>query len=90
MIGCSWQTIAQFARNDRQLHGETSAIAVLHPPAASTSTPTSISLSHCRRRRQSPLLANPALQTETAPSVPHKALARSFAPNCCRRSPTPV
>ena len=30
MIGCSWQTLAQFARNDRQLQGETGAIAVLH------------------------------------------------------------
>ncbi len=30
MIGCSWQTIAQFARNDRQLRGDTGAIAVLH------------------------------------------------------------
>jgi hypothetical protein len=30
MIRCSWQTLAQFARNDRQLRGETGAIAVLH------------------------------------------------------------
>lgn len=30
MLRCSWQTLAQFARNDRQLHGETGAIAVLH------------------------------------------------------------
>lgn len=30
MISCSWQTIAQFARNDLQLRGDTGAIAVLH------------------------------------------------------------
>ena len=30
MIGCSWQTIAQFARHDRQLRGDTGSIAVLH------------------------------------------------------------
>ena len=30
MIRCSWQSLAQFARNDRQLRGETGAIAVLH------------------------------------------------------------
>ncbi|MGB5669054.1 MAG: IS91 family transposase [Sedimenticolaceae bacterium] len=30
MIRCSWQTLAQFAQNDRQLRGQTGAIAVLH------------------------------------------------------------
>jgi hypothetical protein len=30
MLGCSWKTLAEFARNDRQLRGETGAIAVLH------------------------------------------------------------
>ena len=30
MFRCAWQTVAQFARNDRQLRGDTGAIAVLH------------------------------------------------------------
>ena len=30
MIRCAWQTLAQFARNFRQLHGDTGVIAVLH------------------------------------------------------------
>ena len=30
MLRCSWQVLAQFAQNDRQLRGHTGAIAVLH------------------------------------------------------------
>ena len=30
MIRCAWQTLVQFARNVRQLHGDTGVIAVLH------------------------------------------------------------
>lgn len=80
MIGCSWQTIAQFARNDRQLHGETGAIAVLHtharrldfhphvhlvvPAAAVDAKARCWRTRRCRQKR--PYL------------FPHKALAKVF------------
>ena len=80
MIGCSWQTIAQFARNDRQLHGRPAPSRCSTPtPAASTSTPRPSRCPGRRRRRQSPLLANPALQTETALSVPAQSAGQGLS-----------